>query len=319
MTPTKPRSHIVRIGGLLLALALLAAACSQGQDAGSSADRLNVAEAAGEAQDSGHAQDANASTPAADDVEDERSSSATGGELSETAGLQPAAKDMRVTLLSPEDDTSVEGDVLPVHVAVRNFQLSPGLAGKESRAGTGHWHLYLDDSLVSMVTEPTYDLSLRNVEPGRHTLRVVPAQNDHRELDGQGDEVTFDYHNESPPPFFVDSTFEGEPRVRILSPSAGDDVAGTFEIAVDVSNFNLTCDLLGKPSVRGYGHWHVNIDNSEGDMGGLLAMGCSDRIQVSTEGLRPGSIHTFYVTLTDNGHAPLGDRAQDSIQVRVAQ
>lgn len=309
MTHPNVRSRTLRLVVLLTALALAAAACGQDQE-------QPVASAAGDAT----AEQESAGSDSGGDTAESAAPDhpASGGELSSTAGLQPAARDMRVTILSPADDTSVEGDVLPIHVAVRNFQLSPGLAGKESRAGTGHWHLYLDDSLVSMITEPTYDLSLRNLEPGTHTLRVVPAQNDHRELDGQGDEVTFDYHNESPPPFFVDTAFQGEPRVRILAPNAGDDVSGVFEIAVDVSNFNLSCDLLGKPSVRGYGHWHVNLDNSEGDMGGLLDMGCSDRIQVSTEGLRPGSIHTFYVTLTDNGHAPLGDRAQDSIQVRVA-
>ncbi len=233
---------------------------------------------------------------------------------------QVGAADMEVTLVAPDEGQHIEANNVLVEVRLDDFTLAPHLTGKENRAHTGHWRLYLDDSLVDMVHDTKYDLSLVNLEPGEHTLRAVPALNDNTELssEGQSDELTFDWDPNVPPARVVPANFESEPDVEIVSPSDGAQIklGDTFQIAIDVQNFALSRELMGKQDLEGYGHWHLNIDNEQGEPGGLIAMGTSETISVSTDGLDPG-VHRFWVTLSGNGHAPIDGEIQDSVDIAV--
>lgn len=294
-------------GALLAATALVAAAC--GGDADDTAQQEGDTPIL-DAEESPTTEPAETEADATEAAEGDGE-----GELGEAAG-QSGTDDIEAFVTAPEDGDEVTGEGVTIEFSLEQFDVAPQLAGKTNEGGTGHLHLYLDDSLVDMVFGTSYDLSLRNVEPGTHTVRVVPALNDHTELEGQGDESSFEYDPETPPPFITDADFDGEPEVEITSHEDGDTVSGQFTLEFRVENFELSCELLGKPSVAGYGHWHVNIDNGEGELGGLVDMGCADSIDVSTEGLSPG-VHTFYVTLTDNGHAPLGEDTQDAVELVV--
>jgi hypothetical protein len=247
--------------------------------------------------------------------------SGSSGELGTVSGQQ-GAEDIEIDFTSPDDGLHFEGDRLSVGVRLQDVKLSAELAGKENRANTGHWHLYLDDSLVDMVTGTEYDLSLVNVEPGEHTLRAVPSLNDHSELtdSAQVDEVTFDWDPNVPPADVRGTNFDGEPELEILSPDDGAVVArdSRFDITIDVENFRLNRDLFGKEDLEGYGHWHLNLEGEgEGEeLGGMISMGTSETISVPTHGLDPG-VHTFIVTLSGNSHAPIQGEIQDSVEITV--
>jgi hypothetical protein len=246
--------------------------------------------------------------------------SGSSGELGTVTAGQQGQEDIEIDFTSPRDGLHFEGDRVSVAVRLDDVDLSPDLAGKENRANTGHWHLYLDDALIDMVTDTKYDLSLVNVETGEHTLRAVPALNDHTELtdSAQVDEVTFDWDPDVPPADVRGTNFDGEPELDIVSPNDGEVVArdSRFTMKIDVDNFRLDRDLFGKEDLEGYGHWHLNLEGEDGELGGMLAMGASDTVSVPTHGLDPG-VHTFIVTLTGNSHAPIQGDISDSVEITV--
>jgi hypothetical protein len=89
---------------------------------------------------------------------------------------------------------------------------------------------------------------------------------------------------------------------------------------MQAQNFNLSCDLLGKPGVTGYGHWHLNVDSDTGPMMGMmtmLGMSCDKTFHATTTGLKAGK-HTLIALLTDNGHAPFNPDIADKVDVTIA-
>jgi hypothetical protein len=297
----------------LSAFALVGAACSgTGSTQADSAETgpLTAAEA-GASADATTAESRSPVESGAADTEDLVHGQSSG---------QEGADEMEVTFLAPDEGAHIVDDDLAIEVRLDDFTLAPALTGKENRTNTGHWLLYLDGSLVDLMHDTKYDLSLVNLEPGDHTLRAVPALNDGTELsdEGQADELTFDWDPNVPPARIVPANFKSEPDVEIVAPSDGAQVrlGESFQIELDVRNFNLSRDLMGKDDVEGYGHWHLNVDNEQGEPGGLLAMGTTETIKVSTEGLDPG-VHTFWITLSGNGHAPIDGEVRDSVDIAV--
>ncbi len=97
-------------------------------------------------------------------------------------------------------------------------------------------------------------------------------------------------------------------------------MSGAFDIVVAVTNFNLSGDLMGKPGLAGYGHWHVNLDSTSGPMMGMasmLGMSGTTVFHASTAGLSAGERHTLIALLTDNGHAPFSPMVADKVDVTV--
>src|SRR5438876_434198 len=93
--------------------------------------------------------------------------------------MQPGADRMKVSVRSPSDGSRVTGDEVTLRVATSGFTNRCDLAGKPVQPGTGHYHVLLDKSLVDMYCGERATISLAGVQPGSHTLTVVPAQNDH--------------------------------------------------------------------------------------------------------------------------------------------
>ncbi len=243
-----------------------------------------------------------------------------------------------VTMLSPKDGDVVTTNTVAVIPEIKNWKLRCDLAGTKSVAGTGHYHLELDGGLVNMYCGPAA-LSLQNVKPGEHTITIVPAKNDHSEIEAGKAQVKFTYQPAAPlPP--VAGINAGKPSVSILWPKAGTTVGGaSFPLVFDVKNFRLSCDLLGKPKVANSGHWHVDVDKSETAMMGqmkpgqqmsqqqmmmammeamatMLNMGCNNTFEVPLAGISAGK-HNFYVVLVDNLHEPLMPAVSASVSVNV--
>lgn len=198
----------------------------------------------------------------------------------------------RLTLLSPRTGTVVTGNTIPVTVAIKDFTSICATAGKAPRDGQGHWHLLLDGALVNMYCGAHATLSLQNVAPGRHTVEALLAANNHMDMMGKGQMATATIvyrpaHALAP---LTPYRAPGTPTIRIVSPASGATVGVRFPVTLAWTNVRPSCDLLGKKNLKGYGHWHLNIDSMRGPMmgmGTMLAMGCAHTATVYTDELRP--------------------------------
>jgi len=173
--------------------------------------------------------------------------------------LPPWASAMKVAIQSPADGTKITTN----QVSLSGFQPSCDLAGTANVQGVGHYHVEIDKSLVDMFCAPSATISMQNLKAGSHTITVLPALNDHAEVEQNAKSVTIDYQPTQPLPE-VAAAPAGTPSIKILSPKSGFTLNGAFDVWVQVSSFNVSCDLEGKPAVTGHGHWHVNLDSTSG-------------------------------------------------------
>lgn len=234
--------------------------------------------------------------------------------------MQPGAEKMKVGISAPASGTTVTANAVSLKVTTSGFTDSCDTAGKPTKEGQGHYHIELDKSLINMFCTPEGTISLQNVKPGPHTLTVIPAQNDHSEVEENAQSVTFTYQPAAALAEIKDDAGLGKPSIKIISPKAGDTVSGSFEVTIEVKNFHNSCDLYGKPDVTGYGHWHLNIDSTSlgmGGMGTMLGMSCTNTFRMSAEGLQSGSTHSLIAILVDNGHAPFKPEISDKVDVKI--
>jgi hypothetical protein len=149
---------------------------------------------------------------------------------SATAASPPAAKPVgapgaTVRFLTPRTGSTVTGSTVRVRVHVSGFTLDPGDVGKPARQGFGHLHFSLDggrydtphysgangtqaaklgvQGKYSPSVTPT--ITYRHVRPGRHTLVVYLANNDHN-LTGVTARTTFTVRKPPPAPQPVATT-----------------------------------------------------------------------------------------------------------------
>jgi hypothetical protein len=294
----------LRVGGGVIALALVAAACSA----------------------SGHPSAA-ASRSKSPMPEMSSSMPMASPSMSMSEGMLPmGAKHMHVTIMSPMAGVKVTGNSVTVHVRVTGYKDTCALAGKHVMAmeitSTGHYHVLLDGSLINMFCTPTAAISLQNVKPGMHTLTVVPALDDHQQVTPSARSIMFDYAPTAPLPAVTGAMGMGKPSITIVSPKPGATVSGTFTVKVLIKNYHVSCALFGKPNLEGYGHWHLNLDTTTAGamgMGGMMGMSCANTIRASTAGLIPGSTHTLIALLVDNMHVPLMPLIAARVTVRIGK
>ena len=230
------------------------------------------------------------------------------------------AKGMRVAIVSPASGTKVTGNSVTVQVRVTGYTDTCALAGKQVMAmeatTTGHYHVLLDGSLINMFCTPTAVVSLQNVKPGMHTLTVVPALDDHAQVDANARSIMVDYAPAKPLPTLTGVMTMGKPSIAIVSPRPGATVTGSFTVQVRIKNFRPSCALFGKPGLDGWGHWHLNLDTASG---GMMGMSCTHVIHASTAGLKPGSTHTLIALLVDNMHVSLMPLVAARVTVRIGK
>jgi len=247
--------------------------------------------------------------------------------MASTAGAQSPEPSMAmapdpaysIALSGLEDGSSVTANEITVDVETIGFTPSCSLAGKPDVEGTGHYHTILDGSLIDMECTPSATVSLQNVAPGPHTLIVVPALGNHHEIQGGAAMVSFEYAPTEALPEIVASESTTPPTISVLSPAAGTEVSGEFTIDVAVTDFTLSEALFGKPDLNGLGHWHANVDSTDGPMMGMvtmLGMSGSTSVVASTEGLVPGP-HTFFAILVSNQHMPFMEPVMASVDLIV--
>ena len=208
----------------------------------------------------------------------------------------------QLSVLAPHKGTVVKGNNVSTRVAISGWHVDGALAGKPPVPGVGHYHIHLDGRLVNAYGAPRASVSLQNVTAGKHALTLVLARNDHSELAGSEKTVGFRYKPSSALRTVGPATFSGAPSIRIVAPKAGAVVSGTVSLRAAVQNFNLSSTLFGKPTVSGYGHWHVFLDQPS--MATMIAMTAGKTLDVSLKGVRPGK-HKLIAVLADNLHAPV--------------
>lgn len=233
--------------------------------------------------------------------------------------MQPGAENMKIAILSPVAGAKITANAVALQLQISGFQDSCDAAGKKPQQGIGHYHIELDKALVNMFCTPQASISMQNVQPGQHTITVMPAQNDHEEIAANAQSITIDYEPTAPLSAIAAASASGKPTIKITSPKAGATLSGPFDVTVEITNFSPSCDLLGKPDVAGYGHWHLNVDSDTGAMMGMMTMfgmSCSNTLHSTSAGLSPGK-HTLIALLTDNGHAPFNPEIADRVDVTV--
>jgi len=250
----------------------------------------------------------------------------------EPAADEPAADDppamelpefaagFALSLTSDAADSVVTDNEVTINVAATGYELSCDWTGKTVNDGYGHYHILLDNSLIDMKCDPTATVSMQNTAPGPHTIAVVPALNNHTEIPDNMGAINFTYEPASALPDIVDAAITADPVIRIVSPQHGEVVSGDFEVVIEVDNYDLSCDLFGKPGLLGYGHYHLHLDSLDGPMmgmGSMMGMSCSTAFAASTVGLESGSTHSLIAVLADNGHAPLMNAMAAEVEVTV--
>jgi plastocyanin len=228
----------------------------------------------------------------------------------------PAATAVSVEVSGLSSGDVVTANTLDLVVEPVGYEFDPTGIGKGAGDEVSHYHVVLDGALINAFAMPNASVSLQNVAPGEHSVMVVPATNDHTGIMEAASAIDFEYEPESAlPEITAGEAAAAEPTVSIVSPAAGETISGAFEMVVDVTDFTLSGDLLGKANIDGFGHWHVFFD--EVGMPNLGGMSGSDTMMVMADGLEPGT-HTLFAVLVDNLHAPFDPPIVTKVEVEVA-
>lgn len=239
---------------------------------------------------------------------------------------------------------TITASAIPVRVDVSNFTVECTDIGKPGKAGQGHVHAMLDgmnmEHLTNFYCSDSFDISGAGLKPGKHALAVTLANDAHVENVTRPAMVSFAYQPSVPEPLPQVIT-GGKPMVRIEQPQNHSTIDKKFNLVVNVKNFDLSCDLEGKPNVAGWGHLHVfvqqpgvtdmhmekmsdkRMEQSAGGMHGgmmsmvgMIGMPCSTMVPVDLSTWRSGKAHLL-VMLANNDHMPVMGAALSTIDVTL--
>jgi len=98
------------------------------------------------------------------------------------AGAARPSSPALLSFVDPRRNEKEPGDDMTVRMNLRNATLTP-LTTTAITPDTGHIHLSLDGSLISMSGDTLQVIDLRNVSPGEHTLTADFVAADHLPFD----------------------------------------------------------------------------------------------------------------------------------------
>jgi hypothetical protein len=227
-----------------------------------------------------------------------------------------------LTVLQPTAGQIITAD-LPIHVVANGYLIDSRYAGTPDSSFVGHYHEILDGHLVDMT--PYRDgnrdtIPMTGVSRGWHTLTLVPANNDHSQVNAVAVNIPFDYEGAVVP---EPAGATGNAAIAITAPANGSTVQGdAFTLSASVNNFVLCGSCFGKADVVGEGHWHIFLDPPAGPMSlmawmpHMLTMAGGPSQVVSLKGVTPGW-HTFVGVLVGNDHMPIMPMAMASVNLLV--
>ncbi len=117
-------------------------------------------------------------------------------------------------------------------------------------------------------------------------------------------------------------------KVTFASPATGETVTGPVRAQVDLENFDIDAESVGKPPETGTGHLHFTMDGGKFDKprysgaNGELAvkLGVDGKYspavapEITYRNLPPGE-HTLTVQLANNDHSDTGTQAETTFTV----
>lgn len=243
-------------------------------------------------------------------------------------GQAASMDNVKLWIISPTPGTVITDNVVNVKIGYRGARIDCAGSGHAPIPGVGHWHLFLDGALYDMGCDPTYQMDMQNVLPGRHTIGAVWSENDHMEVPGTFKQVSFVYRPSKPEPFARPDTTLGPPSLRIITPNGAKVSGASFDLKVVIKNYHLSCNLFGKPPLQGWGHWHVNILDSGSQVkagpmanmsaGSMIDMSCTNYLTIPLTYVTPG-LHTLEAVLVTNHHRPLLPRVAATVVVDVVR
>ncbi|MBI4188692.1 MAG: DUF4399 domain-containing protein [Chloroflexi bacterium] len=226
----------------------------------------------------------------------------------------PAPTTPSVKITQPANGSNLPAGNIQVTAVVSNFEIVP--PGGANAPGKGHLHFYMDVNVPTTPGQPavtaagTYKatpnttVTWENVAAGSHVLHVQLVNSDHTPLSPPVTaQVTVNVTAPvtTPPPT--------TPSVKIIQPAVGATVpAGSVQISVEVTNFELVAP--GGANAPGKGHLHYYMDVDIPTAAGqptFTAAGtykASPNTTVTWDNVTPGT-HTFGVQLVNSNHTPL--------------
>jgi hypothetical protein len=91
------------------------------------------------------------------------------------------AKPMTFKAMLVDEKTKAEKKNAVVKVTVTGIKMvDPALVNEKPRPGQGHIHYQVDDGPI--IATPSLKLSLHELKPGEHTIKVTLVGNDHKPL-----------------------------------------------------------------------------------------------------------------------------------------
>lgn len=77
----------------------------------------------------------------------------------------------KISLVTPTDGSTLQGDHVPVEVAFEGLEA----------ASEAHWHLYVDDQMISMISLDQPSVTISGLSNGSHTLKVMLSLSNHQD------------------------------------------------------------------------------------------------------------------------------------------
>ncbi len=166
-----------------------------------------------------------------------------------------------ISIASPAMGATITGADIPVTVTVKNFAIECANAGKTNAPmGEGHIHAMIDGidmaHLTTVACSDHFSISGQGLKPGKHMLAVVLATDAHA-MNSLPAMTSFMYQPSKANP--LPNAMTGAASIKVVSPKNGATVSRKFNLVLAVRNFDLSCDLEGKPNVAGWGHVHVMV------------------------------------------------------------
>lgn len=246
---------------------------------------------------------------------------ATGPALVGEAGAQGTPA---IEVVSPQPGATVTSDDIPVQVKVSDFTVDCLQAGRPNEEGVGHIHLMIDGmsmaQLANFYCGDSFTVPGDGLTPGKHTLIIDLATNDHVDMMETAQDVEFIYQPANPVAL-PEAQDLGTPGVELVSPTDGAAVPARFTIEIKPVNFEPSGDLEGKQNVPGYGHWHIFVDTPMGGMkmmamGGMVLMPGANTFDVDLSAWGPGE-HTIFIEPVQNDHTNFADFTPAEFTVTV--
>lgn len=200
-----------------------------------------------------------------------------------------------IMISHPMDMAFVYEDSLDMHVMIKNFTMNASAIGSDPVSMEGHYHIYINNSLVGPYTDMM--VALNDLPVGEHVLKVELVNNDHTSLN-------------TPVMDMIHFRILGDrPMIMLKSPMDGQiNYNDDLDVEVMIENFTMNASAIGMDNMPGEGHYHIYIND--------VLVGPYTDLMVYLEDLPPGD-HMMKVELVNNDHSPLIPPAYDMAEFTI--